>query len=109
VEGVFPGIDFAHLHARSGEINSYPEFVAVMEIIEKKLGRRGLENMHIHLSGIEYGERGERRHLNLLDSDFHYRELLQVLKEMKVKGRVICESPNLEEDALLLQKIYREL
>ena len=65
-----------------------------------------LDDMHIHVAGIEYGQKGERRHLNLEDSDFNYKELLQALKEFDVKGLVICESPNLEEDALLLQNHY---
>jgi deoxyribonuclease-4 len=35
-------------------------------------------------------------------------ELLAALKEFKVTGLVICESPSLEEDALLLRKTYHE-
>jgi len=65
--------------------------------------------MHIHVSGIEYGPRGERRHLMLTDSDFNYVEFLSALKDWGVKGLVICESPDPEEDALMLQRVYREL
>jgi len=60
---VAPCIDFAHLHARSGEENSYEEFTGQLKRIENKLGWSGLENIHIHVSGIEYGQKGERRHL----------------------------------------------
>jgi deoxyribonuclease-4 len=46
----------------------------------------------------------------LSDSDLHYAELLKALKERRVKGVVICESvPYPEEDALLLQRTYRDL
>ncbi|HJN57292.1 MAG: deoxyribonuclease IV [Candidatus Woesearchaeota archaeon] len=104
---VMPCIDFAHLHARSnGKNNSYKEFCSILESIEKKLGKKGLENMHIHLTGIAYGEKGEKHHLNLKESDLKYRELIKALKDFKVKGVVISESPNIEEDALLVQKIY---
>jgi deoxyribonuclease-4 len=65
--------------------------------------------MHIHLSGIAYGRRGEIKHLNLKESDFQYIEFLKALKERGVKGLIICESPNLEEDALLLQQSYLRL
>jgi deoxyribonuclease-4 len=65
--------------------------------------------MHIHVSGIAYGGKGEIKHLNLKESDFQYTELLKALKDYDVKGIVICESPNLEEDALLLQATYDTL
>ena len=110
IEGVAPCIDFSHWHARTGKANSYQEFLAMLDRVEKKLGRRGLDNMHIHFSGIAYGNKGEIKHLMLPDSDFQYAELLKALKERKAKGVVICESvPYLEQDALLLQQTYREL
>jgi deoxyribonuclease-4 len=110
IEGVLPCIDFSHWHARTGKANSYQEFLGMLDQVEKKLGRRGLDNMHIHLSGIAYGNKGEIKHLMLEDSDLHYAELLKALKERKAKGVVICESvPYLENDALLLQQTYRSL
>src|SRR5665648_543795 len=51
VEGVLPCIDFSHLHARGGECNTYEEFQDVLQKIEDTLGREGLNNMHIHISG----------------------------------------------------------
>ena len=104
-----PAIDFAHWHARNGRANSYAEFTAILARIKERLGDIALANMHIHLSGIAYGEKGERKHLNLKDSDLSYTELLQALKDFGVRGFLICESPNLEEDALLLQETYRRL
>ncbi len=109
IEGVAPAVDFAHLHARTAKYNSYDEFVAILEQIEGKLGRNALDNMHIHVSGIEYGPKGESRHLLLANSDFRYVELLRALKAHEVGGLLICESPNREEDALLLQQTYRAL
>jgi deoxyribonuclease-4 len=109
VEGVAPCVDFAHLHARTGADNSYEEFAGSLELIEGELGRSGLEDLHIHVSGIEYGPSGERKHLNLADADLRYVELLQALRDFEAGGLVICESPNLEEDALVMQRTYRSL
>ena len=110
MEGVALCIDFSHWHARTGKANSYQEFSHILDQVEKKLGRRGLDNMHIHLSGIAYGNKGEIKHLMLSDSDLRYAGLLKALKERKAKGVVICESvPYLEQDAVLLQQTYREL
>jgi deoxyribonuclease-4 len=64
--------------------------------------------MHIHVSGIKYGKHGESKHLNMAEADFNYKDFIRALVDNKVKGMVICESPNLEEDALLLQQTYRE-
>jgi len=110
IEGVAPCLDFSHWHARTGKANSYQEFLNILDQIEGKLGRQALDNMHIHLSGIAYGNKGEIKHLMLPDSDFKYVELLKALKERKAKGVVISESmPYLEKDALLLQQTYRAL
>lgn len=110
VEYVLPTIDFAHLHAREGGgYNSYEEFVDVLAKLEEGLGRLVLNNMHIHVSGIEYGPKGETRHVNLKESDFNYKDLLKALRDFKVKGVIICESPNLEEDAMLLKHTYLRL
>lgn len=81
----------------------------MLQQIEQRLGRAALDNMHMHVSGIAYSQRGEIKHLNLKDSDFQYVELVKALKDFQVKGLVICESPNLEEDARLLQATYNTL
>ena len=109
LERVAPCIDFAHWHARTGEFNSYQKFASVLQQVKERLGRAALDNMHIHVSGIAYGKKGEIKHLNLKESDFNYVGLLQALRDYDAKGMVICESPNLEEDALLLQEAYNSL
>ncbi len=109
LERVAPCLDFAHWHARDGKSNSYQEFASVLEQVEQRLGRVALDNMHIHVSGIYYGKKGELKHLNLKESDFQYAELIKALRDYDARGIVICESPNLEEDALLLQATYNAL
>ncbi|MBI2287723.1 MAG: TIM barrel protein [Chloroflexi bacterium] len=109
LEGLGICLDLAHWHARTGVFNSYPEFVAVLRQVEQGLGRAALDDMHIHFSGIKYGQKGEIKHLNLQESDLQYVELLRALKDCKAKGLVICESPNLEGDAVLLRETYNNL
>lgn len=109
LEGVAPCIDFAHWHARTGRFNSYAEFTSILTRVRERLGSAALDNMHLHLSGINYGEKGEIGHLNLRESDLNYTELLQALKDYGAKGSVICESPNLEEDAQLLHATFAGL
>jgi len=132
--------DFAHKHARAGGgFNTKKEFDIMLGTIKKELGQTFLGNMHIHISGINYGEKGEKNHLTLLGghekyveagidvkgiekhykrleekarvgpADLEWKALLQSFKEFKVGGIVVCESPNLEEDALFLKKTYQSL
>lgn len=105
---VAPCIDFAHYHARDGLHNTYKEFTEILTTVESALGTSALEDMHIHVSGIDYGPKGERKHLPLKESDFNYPDLMRALKAKEVKGLVICESPLLEQDALLLRETYRK-
>lgn len=109
IDGVAPCVDFAHMHARTGKLNSYEEFSEILSLIEEGLGQAELEDMHIHISGIDYGSKGEKEHLNLADADLRYEALLRAFVDFGVKGLVICESPNLERDALLLKETYRRL
>ncbi|HLF24750.1 MAG TPA: TIM barrel protein [Anaerolineae bacterium] len=111
IDGVLPCIDFAHLHARPGDgsFNSYTEFANALKVVATGLGRRGLQSLHIHLSGIDYGPGGEKKHLALKEADLKYRDLFKALVDIGASGRVLCESPVMEQDALLMQKTYRRL
>ena len=110
LDNVMPCVDFAHFHARTnGKYNSYAEFCSILEKIEKVLGKKGLENMHMHITGIAYGPKGEKNHLTLEESDLKYEELLKSLKDFNVKGVAISESPNIEQDALLMKKVFEKL
>ena len=111
IEGVLPCLDFAHLHARRGDgsFNSYDEFMTALKLVASGLGQRGLSSLHIHLSGIDYGPKGEKKHLPLKEADLKYKELFKALIDIRAGGRILCESPLMEEDALLMQKTYRRL
>jgi deoxyribonuclease-4 len=111
IAGVLPCIDFAHLHARPGDgtVNSYAEWLTRLEAYGKTLGESALKRLHIHLSGIEYGPKGEKNHLPLQESDLKLRDLFRVLSEFKAGGRILCESPVMEEDALYMKKVWQEI
>jgi deoxyribonuclease-4 len=110
IDGVEPCLDFAHLHARPGDgsVNSYAEWQVMLKLVKKRLGAGALKRLHIHLSGIEYGPKGEKHHLPLKESDLKYRELFKALCEAGAAGRVLCESPKMEEDALVMKKEWEK-
>ncbi len=133
-------IDFAHNHARNnGIFTTTDEYKSFFDKIAEELGEEYLQGLHMHMSAIEYSEKGERNHLTLLESlaaykdsgvvvegiDEHFaelvakgkagggkqdwRELLKVLKSRGVSGYMVCESPILELDALLFSRTYDSL
>ncbi len=106
LKGLLPMPDFAHLHARcNGCLREKKDFVKLIEKIPPKyLGR-----LHMHASGINYSEKGERNHLEMEESDFNYKAMLEALKEKSVSGVIISESPNIEGDALRMKRYWAKL
>jgi len=111
IKGVQPCLDFAHLHARPGDgtMNTAKEWTRLLEAYQAALGKDALKKLHIHLSGIEYGPKGEKNHLPLGESDLKLNFLFKVLKEFGCGGRILCESPIMEEDALNMKKAWMKI
>ncbi len=89
-------IDFAHILARYKE-NMLNE---VIESFPQK-------NWHCHFSGIEYTEKGEKKHIPTNNND--WKNLLSVLLNLDKKITIINESPIPIDDAIngvrILEKI----
>ena len=111
IPGVEPCVDFAHLHARSGDgrMNSHEEWSSVLETYAVVLGKPALKRLHIHMSGIEYTTKGEKNHLLISESDFDLKALFYALKDAKCSGRILCESPIMEDDALYMKQVWESL
>jgi deoxyribonuclease-4 len=108
---VQPCIDFAHLHARPGDgtMNTFEEWSRLLKAYGRGLGKESLKRLHIHLSGIEYGPKGEKNHLPLAEADLDLKALFRALKEHKCAGRILCESPIMEEDALNMKRTWMKV
>ena len=111
IPGVVPCIDFAHLHARLGDgaMNTYPEWMSALDFYRQALGDEAMRHLHIHLSGINYGPKGEKNHLVMEEADLDFRNLMRALHSAGVKGRIMCESPVLEVDALKFKELWMEV
>jgi deoxyribonuclease-4 len=109
IDGVEPCLDFSHLHARPGDgsLNSYDEWKTLLTNYADALGEDALKHLHCHLSGIEYGEKGERNHLMLIDSDLDLNGLIDALVDLDAAGRILCESPErMEDDAAIIKQTW---
>jgi deoxyribonuclease-4 len=111
IEGVEPCLDFPHLHARTGDgrMNSYDEWIEILSQYASSLGKEALQRVHIHLSGIAYGAKGEKEHLPIEESDLDLDGILRALYQSGCGGRILCESPILEEDAFLIKSRWQSI
>jgi len=89
--GCFYCIDFSHIMARNNGKIDYSELM-------KKLPQK----IQAHFSGIEYSEKGERRHI-LVDLN-EFRKIKKEAEKQKKEVILICESPDPFGDAVKMKK-----
>jgi len=104
---VEPAIDFAHLHARGDfRIRGEADYRAIFEKLEAALGDY-VKRFHCHFSEINYSEKGELNHYPLgTNNEPPFRPFMKVLAENGYSGTVICETPMLDLDAVLMMREY---
>ena len=111
VDGCIPTIDWAHLYARSqGEVNDKQSYLKVLTQFEDELGDLFLDNMHFHISGITFTEKGEAAHRPLgQEWGPDILPLVEVVIECGYKPTFISESTNPLEGALYAKFLFDEL
>lgn len=107
---VEPCIDFAHLHARGDiKIKGAEDYRRIFGMLEDGLGDY-VKRFHAHFSEINYNDKGERNHFVLgTNNEPPYKPLLEVLAENGYSGTIICETPNLDIDAMKMKEEYGRL
>ena len=87
-------VDFAHLYARQqGDI----DYGRILDKLPKKF--------HAHFSGIEYGVKGERKHIRTTEKFF--KPLAKELVGRDLDVTIINESPSPYEDAAMMKKMIQ--
>jgi deoxyribonuclease-4 len=109
---LIPALDFGHLHViGQGALNSEADFRAVLEKMVGALGFERVKHFHAHFSHIEFGVKGEKRHMNFSDEGYgpDFKHLAPVLVEMGLEPVIICESAGDQaDDAVEMQRLVRE-
>lgn len=109
---LLPAIDFGHIHALGqGSLKTRGDYERIVDEVEKELGERVARRMHVHFSHIEYGPKGELKHLTNEDEAFgpDFAPLAEVFAERAMRPVVICESRDvMAEDALKLKAEYEK-
>jgi deoxyribonuclease IV len=104
-----PTVDFAHIHARSGgSLNSKNEYNKIFQKLEDGLG---LKSLHSHFTHVEYTGTGERKHHGLENENYgpSIKPLLEEIVECGWNVTVICESPYIDHDALIMKGMYKNM
>lgn len=108
-----PTFDFGHINSlEHGSLKTKDDFKRIMDYSIENIGFDKTSNSHIHFSKIQYGDKGEIRHLNYDDKVYgpEFDNLAEVLVEYKLSPRVICESMSMmPHDALIMKKIYHKI
>ncbi|MBI5580482.1 MAG: TIM barrel protein [Deltaproteobacteria bacterium] len=89
-------VDFSHLLARAGGRLDYGK---VLDRLPPKF--------HAHFSGIEYGPKGEKRHVRT--SPKFFAPLAQELARRKIDLTLISESPAPYRDAAMMKRVIQRL
>ena len=90
-------IDFAHILARShGDYRFKETFLLFND----------LKDLHLHFSGIDYGEKGEKNHKKTLKEEWE-----KLLKALPINKDIIIinESPEMISDSVLGKKVYENI
>lgn len=107
---LLPCIDFGHLNARTcGKCSTEEEFAHVLNLMENTIGTERARVFHSHFSHIEYGPKGEVRHLTFADEQYgpDFAPLAKLIAQRGWTPRFICESAGTQaEDAKQMMDMY---
>ncbi len=108
-----PTLDFGHINALGqGCLKTEDDYRKIIDYLFDTLGEEKARKVHIHFSKIEYGAKGEIRHLTLEDQKYgpEFEPLAKLIKEYKMEPVIISESSEvMAHDALILKNIYENV
>lgn len=108
-----PTFDFGHINALTqGTLKTYDDYKKIIDRSIEVIGLERTKLAHIHFSKIEYGSKGEIKHLTLEDKVYgpDFEPLAKLLKDYDLNCVVICESREyMGRDAMILKNIYQNI
>ena len=107
---MIPTFDFGHINSSTnGSLKSKEDYDKIIKKCFNVLGEEKTKKMHIHFSKIEYGDKGEIRHLTFEDNVYgpDFEPLIDALIENDISATVICESNGtMAKDAVTMKNYY---
>ncbi|MDR3216337.1 MAG: TIM barrel protein [Clostridiaceae bacterium] len=110
---MYPCFDFGHINSiTQGGLKTKDDFKRVIDKTAAGLDDARVRNMHIHFSKIQYGAKGEIRHLTFADDIYgpEFLPLAEVIAEYRLTPVIISESDGTQaEDAAAMKRIYESV
>ena len=108
-----PTFDFGHINSlMQGALKTSDDYKKIFDYSIEKIGFEKINNCHIHFSKIQFGSKGEVKHLNFDDLIYgpEFEPLAKVLLDYNLNPRIICESMTMmPHDALIMKNIYYDM
>lgn len=105
-----PAVDFGHLNAREqGSLKTEEDYGERLDYLIAELGFERVKHFHVHFSKIQYGPKGEIRHLTFADTQYgpEFGPLARALKKRGMEPYIVSESAGTQiEDALAMKTEY---
>ncbi|MDD4839993.1 MAG: TIM barrel protein [Clostridia bacterium] len=112
-ESIYPCMDFGHINSREGgSLKTSDDFKRIIDKMLDSIGEEKTKNMHVHFSKIQYGPKGELKHLTFADTEYgpEFEPLARVLFDYKLTPHILSESNGTQaEDAKFMKNYYWSL
>ena len=107
---LMPTFDFGHINALTqGTLKTEQDFQEIIDYCFEKLGDYRTKHAQVHFSKIQYGPKGEIKHLTFEDNVYgpNFEPLANVIVKNGLALHVICESDGtMAEDSKIMKDIY---
>lgn len=107
---VYPCLDFGHINALCGGTLKTPEdYSRIIDKLFDRLGDEKTKNMHVHFSRIQYGPKGEIRHLTFADNVYgpYFEDFAECIVKYSLTPHILSESAGSQaEDAASMKGLW---
>ena len=109
-ENVYPCVDFGHINALyGGSLRTASDFEDIVKKLLDGLGEKKTKNMQVHFSKIQYGAKGEIRHLTFADDVYgpEFEPFAEIIVEYGLTPHILSESAGTQaEDSAAMRDIW---
>ena len=109
-DNVYPCVDFGHLNALyGGSLRTASDFEDIVKKLLDGLGEKKTKNMQVHFSKIQYGAKGEIRHLTFADDVYgpEFEPFAEIIVKYGLTPHILSESAGTQaEDSAAMRDIW---
>lgn len=109
-DNVYPCVDFGHINALyGGSLRTASDFEDIVKKLLDGLGEKKTGNMQVHFSKIQYGAKGEIRHLTFADDVYgpEFEPFAEIIVKYGLTPHILSESAGTQaEDSAAMRDIW---